>query len=78
MAFRDLPWPSVTSAEEQEPTAGVVVASKLGHLPLALALAAAYMRACDVSCADYLQRLQGGARGAEAAAGAELLQVTPS
>ena len=46
--------------------AGAVLAERLGHLPLALALAAAYMRACDVSCVRYLRRL-------EAAAGAELL-----
>ena len=58
----------------QPKAAGAAVADKLGHLPLALALAAAYMRACDVSCAQYLQRLAGGARGADAAAGAELLQ----
>ena len=46
--------------------AGAVLAERLGHLPLALALAAAYMRACDVSCARYLRRL-------EASSGAELL-----
>ena len=46
--------------------AGAVLAERLGHLPLALALAAAYMRACDVSCARYLRRL-------EASSGLELL-----
>ena len=46
--------------------AGAVLAERLGHLPLALALAAAYMRACDVSCARYLRRLEAGS-------GAELL-----
>ena len=62
---------------EEMPTAGVVVAAKLGYLPLALALAAAYMRACDVSCASYLQRLAEASDGAGAAAGAELLQGYP-
>ena len=38
--------------------AGAVVAEKLGHLPLAIALAAAYMRACDVTCAEYVGRLE--------------------
>ena len=47
--------------------AGAVLAERLGHLPLALALAAAYMRACDVSCGRYLRRL-------EAAAGAGMMQ----
>ena len=46
--------------------AGAVLAERLGHLPLALALAAAYMRACDVSCARYLRRL-------EASSGLQLL-----
>lgn len=47
---------------EKQPTttAGMLAAAKLGNLPLALALAAAYMRACDVSCADYLRRLSSG------------------
>jgi len=47
---------------EKQPTmtAGMLAAAKLGHLPLALALAAAYMRACDVSCADYFRRLSSG------------------
>lgn len=39
-----------------------MLAEKLGQLPLALSLAASYMRACDVSCAQYLQRLSGGTR----------------
>ena len=48
-----------------DPRAGAVLAERLGHLPLALALAAAYMRACDVSCTRYLRRL-------EASSGAEI------
>ncbi len=32
------------------------IANKLGHLPLALGMAAAYMLRCDVSCLDYLER----------------------
>ena len=32
------------------------IATKLGHLPLALGMAAAYMLRCDVSCLDYLDR----------------------
>jgi len=38
-------------------SAGAAVAEKLGHLPLALAIAAAYMRACDVPCSAYLRKL---------------------
>mmetsp|Transcript_10113 Transcript_10113/g.24541 ORF Transcript_10113/g.24541 Transcript_10113/m.24541 type:complete len:1333 (+) Transcript_10113:157-4155(+) len=34
------------------------IAKKLGHLPLALGMAAAYMLRCDVECTDYLQRYQ--------------------
>ncbi len=32
------------------------ISDKLGHLPLALGMAAAYMLRCDVSCLDYLER----------------------
>ena len=32
------------------------IATKLGHLPLALGMAAAYMLRCDVSCLEYLDR----------------------
>ncbi|KAL7466089.1 hypothetical protein ACHAXS_006381, partial [Conticribra weissflogii] len=36
--------------------AAKVLAEALGHLPLALGVAAAYMRRCDVSCEEYLDR----------------------
>lgn len=32
------------------------LASQLGHLPLALGMAAAYMQRCDVTCSEYLMR----------------------
>ncbi len=32
------------------------ICQRLGHLPLALSMAAAYMRRCDVNCAEYLDR----------------------
>ena len=32
------------------------LARRLGQLPLALAMAAAYMRRCDVRCGEYLER----------------------
>jgi tetratricopeptide (TPR) repeat protein len=32
------------------------ICQRLGHLPLALGMAAAYMRRCDVNCSDYLDR----------------------
>jgi tetratricopeptide (TPR) repeat protein len=59
-------------AGEADTPAGAAVAEKLGHLPLALALAAAYMRACDVSCGAYLRRLERqSSAAAPMAAGAE-------
>eukprot|EP00536_Pseudo-nitzschia_multiseries_P009807 jgi/Psemu1/325781/estExt_fgenesh1_pg.C_2850001 len=39
-------------------TAATTIASKLGHLPLALGMAAAYMLRCDVPCVEYLERYQ--------------------
>lgn len=36
------------------------LAIKLGHLPLALGMAAAYMRKCDVDCSEYLARYSSG------------------
>jgi tetratricopeptide (TPR) repeat protein len=36
--------------------AAKTIATKLGHLPLALGMAAAYMLRCDVACIDYLDR----------------------
>ena len=44
---------------------GEVLALKLGHLPLALSIAAAFMRQCDISCREYIRKLsragpQGG------------------
>ncbi|CAE8639266.1 unnamed protein product [Polarella glacialis] len=41
-----------------ETTVGRLVADALGHLPLALAMAAAYMAHCDATCAEYLERLR--------------------
>lgn len=37
-------------------TAAEVLCEKLGNLPLALSMAAAYMRQCDVQCKEYLER----------------------
>jgi tetratricopeptide (TPR) repeat protein len=34
------------------------LATALGHLPLALAIAGSYMRRCDLSCAEYVARLE--------------------
>ena len=34
------------------------LAEKLGHLPLALAIAGSYMRRCDISCDDYIAKLE--------------------
>jgi tetratricopeptide (TPR) repeat protein len=43
------------------------LAEHLGHLPLALSVAAAYMRRADVSCSHYLARVQATAALLEAA-----------
>ena len=43
------------------------LAEHLGHLPLALAVAAAYMRRADVSCTQYLHRVQATRQVLEAA-----------
>ena len=43
------------------------LAEHLGHLPLALSVAAAYMRRADVSCSHYLARVQATAAVLEAA-----------
>lgn len=37
-------------------TAARQICQRLGHLPLALGMAAAYMRRCDVNCSEYLDR----------------------
>jgi len=37
-------------------SAAKMLAEHLGHLPLALGMAAAYMRKCDVDCSEYLTR----------------------
>jgi len=47
----DEPLAGAERGEGEGVAAGACVAERLGHLPLALALAAAYMRACDVTCA---------------------------
>ena len=39
-------------------TSSIELANVLGHLPLALAIAAAYMRRCDLSCREYLNLLK--------------------
>jgi tetratricopeptide (TPR) repeat protein len=39
------------------------LAEALGHLPLALGMAAAYMTRCDVTCAGYLARYRGSGEG---------------
>ena len=41
---------------EQHVDAAHKLADHLGHLPLALGMAAAYMRRCDVDCSEYLAR----------------------
>ena len=41
---------------EQERTAAEELSERLGQLPLALGMAAAYMRRCDVNCEEYLSR----------------------
>ena len=44
-------------AELDHADAGARLAGRLGRLPLALAMAANYMRHCDVTCAEYLALL---------------------
>ena len=34
------------------------LAAQLGYLPLAMAMACAYMRRCDVTCAEYLEKYE--------------------
>ncbi len=67
----DAPFADAAPAAGQtdRPSAGQVLASKLGHLPLALSVAAAYMRQCDVCCGDYVRKLASGVgRGAGSSA----------
>lgn len=40
----------------KEEAAAKQICEKLGHLPLALGMAAAYMQRCDVSCVEYVDR----------------------
>ena len=40
----------------KELSAASKIAERLGHLPLALGMAAAYMQRCDVSCVEYVER----------------------
>jgi tetratricopeptide (TPR) repeat protein len=44
-------------------TAGQVLSQRLGHLPLALSVAAAYMRQCDVDVTSYLRILNSSGNG---------------
>jgi hypothetical protein len=41
---------------EKNRNAAEEICERLGHLPLALGMAAAYMLRCDVNCSDYLDR----------------------
>jgi len=43
-------------------TAGEMLAIRLGHLPLALSVASAYMRQCDVNVSSYLRLLDHNAK----------------
>ncbi|CAK0881438.1 unnamed protein product [Prorocentrum cordatum] len=43
-------------------SAGAVLAEALGHLPLAMAMAAAYMVHCDATCSEYCTALRNSAR----------------
>ena len=45
--------------DERHIAASQQLADQLGHLPLALGMAAAYMRQCDVDCIEYLSRYSG-------------------
>lgn len=45
-------------AGTQEGDIALRLAEVLGHLPLALAMAASYMRRCDVTCKEYLLKFQ--------------------
>jgi tetratricopeptide (TPR) repeat protein len=45
--------------QKRERNAAMELAELLGHLPLALGMAAAYMRRCDVSCEEYRSRYVG-------------------
>jgi hypothetical protein len=47
---------SANVACERDRAAAGQLADCLGHLPLALSMAAAYMRRCDVDCSEYLSR----------------------
>ena len=44
----------------------MILAERMGHLPLALAMAAAYMTRCDLTAAEYLTRLDSLILGANA------------
>lgn len=47
---------TVRASSATERRAAVELAELLGHLPLALGMAAAYMRRCDVTCEEYRTR----------------------
>ncbi|CAB9501885.1 NB-ARC domain [Seminavis robusta] len=45
-----------TGSNKKERAATTEICERLGHLPLALGMAAAYMQRCDVTCSEYLER----------------------
>ena len=55
----------ISNTTESKPkTAGEVLCVRLGHLPLALSVASAYMRQCDVDASSYLHLLDQGTTSA--------------
>lgn len=53
---------SANISREIHVTAACQLAGQLGHLPLALSMAAAYMLRCDVDCSEYLDRYASSER----------------
>ena len=51
---------NVSADSPMQVSAAKKLAEHLGHLPLALGMAAAYMRKCDVDCSEYLTRYSTG------------------
>lgn len=49
---------SSVSPTQKFTTVGAQLAERLGHLPLALAVAASYMQRCDLDAAEYLEKLE--------------------
>ncbi|GKZ00196.1 hypothetical protein MPSEU_000972600 [Mayamaea pseudoterrestris] len=54
------------------------LAERLGHLPLALGVAAAYMKRCDVECSEYLARYEQSERSGSQALGHEAVSSSLS